>query len=131
MVRRPEGLYKQGRSGKTDKWLCKIKQFEDAEAECIGIVEQQHNGNEPTINELGYTRRSSHKANRTLKGTTGALVCRTPGGIEFQIGTGMNDALRAEFWADPPVGKQIKYKSQPTGVKDKPRFPVYLGIRED
>lgn len=131
MVRHPAGLYKQGRSGKTDRWLCKIKQFEDAEAECIGIIEQQHNGNEATINELGYTKRSSHKANRTLKGTTGALVCRTQGGIEFQIGTGMNDALRAEFWAEPPIGKMIKFKFQPTGIKDKPRFPVFLGIRED
>jgi hypothetical protein len=28
------------------------------------------------------------------------------------------------------MGKVVKYKSQPTGVKDKPRFPVFLGFRD-
>jgi DNA ligase-1 len=131
MVRNPEGLYKHGRSGKTDKWLCKVKRFEDAEAECIGIVEQMHNGNEAKPNELGYMKRTSHKAGKTAKGTTGTLVCRLPGGVQFEIGTGMDEATRARLWKNPPIGKQIKFKFQPTGIKDKPRFPVFLGIRED
>lgn len=131
MVREPNGHYKFGRSGKTDKWLCKIKRFEDAEAEIIGIVEQMHNGNPAQINELGRTKRTSHKANKTPKGTTGTLVCRLPGGIEFEIGTGMDEATRMRFWQEPPIGKTVKFKFQPTGIKDKPRFPVFLGIRED
>lgn len=131
MLRDPKGLYKFGRSGKTDKWLMKVKRFQDAEAEIIGIVEQMNNQNEAKINELGYLKRSSHKANRVPKGTTGALMCRLPSGVEFEIGTGMDDALRLEFWKNPPIGKTAKFKFQPVGIKDKPRFPVFLGIRED
>jgi DNA ligase-1 len=51
--------------------------------------------------------------------------------VEFEIGTGMDDHTRAVLWRTPPIGKQVKFKFQPTGIKDKPRFPVYLGIRED
>lgn len=131
MVRDPNGLYKFGRSGKTDKWLCKIKRFEDAEALCIGIVEQMRNDNPQQTNELGLNKRSSHKANKVPKGTCGTLVCRLPSGVEFEIGTGMDEHQRAVFWRNPPVGKMVKFKFQPTGVKDKPRFPVFLGIRED
>lgn len=131
MVRDPQGLYKFGRSGKTDKWLCKIKRFEDAEAECIGIVEQMRNDNPQVLNELGRMKRSSHKANKVAKGTLGTLVCRLSSGVEFEIGTGMDDHQRAVLWRNPPIGKQIKFKFQPTGIKDKPRFPVFLGIRED
>jgi len=32
--------------------------------------------------------------------------------------------------SDNLMGKVVKYKSQPTGVKDKPRFPVFLGFRD-
>jgi DNA ligase-1 len=132
MVRDPNGLYKQGRSGKTDKWLCKVKRFEDSEAEVTGIVEQMHNGNIAKLNELGYAKRTSHKANKVPKGTTGALQVRdVKTRVEFEIGTGMDDAQKAAFWIDPPIGKIIKYKFQPTGIKEKPRFPVFLGIRED
>jgi DNA ligase-1 len=131
MVRDPHGLYKFGRSGKTDKWLCKIKRFADDEAECIGIVEQMRNDNPQQTNELGLNKRSSHKANKVPKGTTGTLVCRTKAGVEFEIGTGMDEHQRAVFWRNPPIGKMIKFKFQPTGIKDKPRFPVFLGIRED
>lgn len=131
MVRDPQGLYKFGRSGKTDKWLCKIKRFEDAEAECIGVVEQMRNDNPQVMSELGRMKRSSHKANKVAKGTLGTLVCRLPSGVEFEIGTGMDDAERARLWGAPPIGKQIKFRFQPTGIKDRPRFPVFLGIRED
>jgi DNA ligase-1 len=131
MVRDPHGRYKFGRSGKTDKWLCKVKRFQDAEAEIIGVVEQMRNENESRINELGLSKRTSHKANKKPKGTLGSLVCRLPNGVEFEIGTGMNFATRDELWAAPPIGKTVKFKFQPTGIKDKPRFPVFLGIRED
>jgi DNA ligase-1 len=131
MIRRADGLYKFGRSGKTDKWLCKIKRFEDAEAEIIGVVEQKRNDNPQQMSELGRMKRSSHKANKVPKGTLGTLVCRLPSGVEFEIGTGMDEHQRAVLWKNPPIGKFVKYKFQPTGIKDRPRFPVFLGIRED
>jgi DNA ligase-1 len=131
MLRDPQGRYKFGRSTPREFALMKLKRFEDSEAKIIGIVEQVHNANEATINNLGYTKRSSHKANRIPKGTTGALeVVDLKTGVRFEIGTGMDDATRARFWADPPIGKIAKYKFQPTGVKMKPRFPVFLGLRD-
>lgn len=131
MLRDPDGLYKRGRSTLIEGGLSKLKRFEDSEAEVLGIVEQLQNGNEATLNALGNSKRSSHKANMILKGTTGALLVRDlTTGVEFQIGTGMDDATRAEFWSEPPIGRFIKYKFQPVGVKDKPRFPVFLGVRD-
>lgn len=131
MLRHPDSRYKFGRSTPREFALMKLKRFMDSEALIIGLVEQVHNANEPKLNALGYTKRSSHKENRIPKGTTGALQVRDlKTGIVFEIGTGMNDAVRAAFWADPPIGKIVKYKYQPMGVKTKPRFPVFLGLRD-
>jgi len=131
MLRRTDGKYKFGRSTPDEFLLMKLKRFQDSEAKIIGLVEQVHNANVATINELGYTKRSSHKANRIPKGTTGALQVRDlKTGVMFEIGTGMDDATRAAFWKKPPIGKICKYKFQPHGIKDKPRFPVFLGLRD-
>lgn len=132
MLRHPKGLYKYGRSTLKEGWLIKVKRFEDGEAVVYGIIEQRYNGNEATINDLGLAKRTSHKANKVGKGTTGALQVRDMiTGVEFEIGTGMDDETRIRFWSHPPIGKVVKYKSQPVGVLNKPRFPVFLGIRED
>jgi DNA ligase-1 len=132
MLRQTHGVYKFGRSTPREFLLMKLKRFEDSEALVLGIVEQRRNENEPTINNLGRTKRSSHKANKVGKGTTGALQVRDlKTGIEFEIGTGMDDAQREEFWTNDPTGQIVKYKFQPTGVKEKPRFPVFIGLRHD
>jgi DNA ligase-1 len=134
MVRDPSGPYKFGRSTPREGWLWKLKRFQDSEAEILGVVEQVHNGNAPALNNLGLMKRSSHKANRIPAGTTGKLKCRDIyTGVEFNIGTGqgMDDATRAEWWANPPIGRIIKYRFQLVGVLNKPRIPSYLGFRED
>lgn len=132
MLRDPMGTYKFGRASARTGELLKLKRFEDSEALVLSIDEQMRNDNEAVRNALGTLKRSSHKANRHPKGTTGSLRVRDlVTGIEFEIGTGMDEATRAEFWANPPVGKIVKYRFQPTGIKEKPRFPVFLGIRED
>lgn len=134
MVRAPEGHYKQGRSTQREGGLGKLKRFVDGEAVIIGFVEQMRNDNEATIGELGQTKRSSHKANKHGKGTLGALQVRDiKSAVEFEIGTGFDDALRADIWSHTKKwwGKVVKYKYQPVGVKTKPRFPVYLGLRMD
>lgn len=64
--------------------------------------------------------------------TLGALLVRdTVTGVEFSIGTGFTQADREELWANRTtlVGQFVKYKSFDIGVKDKPRFPVWLGMR--
>jgi hypothetical protein len=52
-------------------------------------------------------------------------------GVEFNIGTGFTMADRELFWSAKQrvLGMVVKYKSFLIGVKDAPRFPVYLGMR--
>jgi DNA ligase-1 len=139
MLRNPNGLYKFGRSTEKQGYLMKLKRFVDSEAYLIGIDELMQNDNVATTNELGYTERSSHKANLTPKGTMGALrVKDVTTGIEFSIGTGFTTEQRQDIWNRreeliPPLGmlrKIVKYKSFPIGVKEAPRFPVFLGFRD-
>jgi DNA ligase-1 len=135
ILRDPNGLYKCGRSGKTGP-LLKLKRYIDFEAEVVGVYEEMHNGNEATTNELGRTQRSSHKENKTGKGTLGGLVLRALNGpcegIEFRCGTGFDANLRKTLWDCQAAlpGSVAKVKSFPVGVKDKPRHPVWLGWRD-
>lgn len=133
MVRTANSPYKFGRSTRKEGYLLKIKRFTDSEAVIIGFVERMHNGNEATKDAFGRTERSSHKANMVPMGTLGALMVRdVKSGVEFEVGTGFDDAQRKDIWdnRDTWMGKIIKYKSQKSGEKDRPRFPVYLGIRD-
>lgn len=132
ILRHPFAPYKMGRSTMNEGYLLKLKRFQDAEAVVIGFEERMHNGNEATVNELGRTKRSSHKANKSGRGDLGALVCRTAEGIEFNIGTGFTDDERTRAWnnRDRFLGQLAKFKFFPVGVKEAPRHPVFLGWRD-
>lgn len=132
MVRDPSGPYKFGRATLREGWLSKLKRFADGEAKIIGFVEQEHNMNEQTRDELGRSKRSSAKAGKIKTGVLGALkVMDIHTGVEFEIGTGFNDLQRSQMWHNREglMHDIIKYKSQPVGAMDKPRFPVFLGFR--
>ena len=133
MLRHPESLYKYGRGTLRAHDLMKLKQFADAEAKVVGVFEQQHNTNEAKRDALGRVERSSHKAGKVGKGVLGGLeVVGVNGpykGKEFNIGTGFDDAQRAALWRENLTGKIVKYKYFPSGSKDAPRFPVFLGWR--
>lgn len=129
ILRDPQGLYKNGRSTIKEQGMLKLKRFIDGEAEVIGIEEEMHNANAATVNELGHTARSSHKAGLVGKGTMGALRVRDlRSRVEFRIGTGFSAADRARTWI---LGTIVKYKHFPKGVKNLPRHSGFLGIRED
>jgi DNA ligase-1 len=133
ILRDPNGMYKHGRSTAKEGGLIKVKRFEDSEAMILGMEEQMKNNNEKKVNELGRGQRSSHKENKTPKGTLGALVCKDVStGTQFNIGSGFDDITRDKLWKskDGLVGQIVKYKSFKIGVKDAPRHPVYLGIRD-
>jgi DNA ligase-1 len=136
MVRSPTGPYKHGRSTLKEGYLLKLKRFEDAEAIVIGFEEKEHNDNPQTQDELGRAKRSSHKANKRGANTLGALVVRCAATEqEFNIGTGFSEAERADIWSRRSgrgsfLGRTVKYRYQPTGVKDKPRFPTFIGWRD-
>jgi DNA ligase-1 len=148
MLRDPNGPYKNGRSTAKEGWLLKVKRFEDSEALVLGMEEKMHNGNEPTVGELGQTKRTSHQENLVPLNTMGALIVRDlKTGVEFNIGTGFTDEERDYWWNqfyyefesfEPNGGRLrecykpteiVKYKYFISGSKDKPRFPSYQGIR--
>ncbi|KWT72359.1 DNA ligase, phage-associated [Hyphomicrobium sulfonivorans] len=130
MLRDPEGPYKLGRSTAREGFLLKLKRFQDAEATIVGFVERFHNGNEARINALGLTERSTHKAHKTPTGTLGALVLQQ-GDVRFEVGTGFDDALRHQLWAERESlpGRCVKFKFQQLTPDGVPRFPVFLGFR--
>lgn len=132
MLRSIYGKYRHGRATEKSQDLLKVKRFVDDEAEIIGYEELMHNANEATTNELGYMGRSSHKDNLVGMNTLGALVCRTKEGVVFKIGTGYDASTRKKLWntREILIGQLAKYKSFPVGVKDAPRLPVFLGIRD-
>jgi len=132
MVRTPESPYKCGRSTLKQQWLLKVKRFIDAEAEVIGYEEAMHNTNDAEQDAFGRTKRSSAKDGKVPAGYLGSLRVRdVVTGVEFGIGTGFDQAQREELWRNRMAlrGMLVKYKSQPTGVKDAPRFPVFLEFR--
>lgn len=132
MIRSLRGPYKQGRSTLREGHLLKFKRFVDSEAVIIGVEPLYHNANEAKINERGLQERSSHKANLIPLEMMGTLLVRDiKTGVEFKIGSGFTEADRKFFWNNGSIYNLIvKYKSQPVGVKDKPRLPIYLGIRD-
>ena len=132
MLRRPDAPYKFGRSTAREGYLLKVKRFHDAEFEIVGFEEEMFNANEATTSELGRTKRSSHKANKIPKGRLGALVLKY-GDTTFNCGTGFNDAERERIWAerDSHLGKLAKIKYFAHGIKDVPKLPSFLGIRDE
>jgi DNA ligase 1 len=133
ILRAPNGPYKFGRSSTNEGTLLKLKRFEDSEATIIGVEELLSNQNDAMTNALGHTERSSHKANMKPMGTMGALNVRDlKTKVEFSIGTGFDADTREKFWRHrkDAIGKLVKYKYFAGGSKDKPRFPVYLGMRD-
>lgn len=133
MLRNPFGIYKYGRSTLIEGHLVKLKRFEDSEAVILDYVEKYYNRNEPVIDALGLQKRSSSMAGKVPAGVLGALkVQDTKTGAMFELGSGLDDYWRAEFWQNKEAykGKFVKYKYQPYGVKELPRSPIFLGLRD-
>lgn len=135
MIRKPDAPYKYGRSTVKQGYLLKLKRFADSEAEIVEAEELLHNHNEATLDALGNTVRSDHKDGKVGGDTLGALVVKDiTTGITFKIGTGFDATTRQELWdmhkEGALVGKIVKYKSFLIGVKEAPRFPVFLGFRD-
>lgn len=133
MIRDPDGPYKYGRSTTNEGYLLKLKRFEDGEAEIIGYEQKMHNANEKTLVRNGKAVRNTRKDGKVATGVLGAVQvrdCKTD--VEFSVGSGFNDAERAELWQEGTalLGRVIKYQYFPTGSKDKPRFPTFKGFRD-
>ena len=132
MTRDPRSPYKEGRSTLRQGWLLKLKRFADAEGEIIGFEERMRNENVQTKDALGHSERSSHKAGLVPTNTLGSLVLHTDWGT-LNVGTGYDDALRQHIWEsrDSYLGSLVTFTYQPSGMQDKPRFPVFKGFRHE
>lgn len=133
MLRHPLGRYKHGRSTLREGHMLKLKRFADAEAIVLDVLELMENQNAPTKDHLGHQVRSSHQAGKAGGGRLGSLLVRDcTTGVEFEIGTGFDEPTRQLGWANRHlwIGQRVTYKHQPVGAKDKPRFPVFKGIRD-
>jgi DNA ligase-1 len=133
MVRSPLSPYKCGRSTTNEEYLLKIKRFEDDEAVILGYEEEMQNTNLATRDAFGRTERSSCKDGLVGKGRLGKLICQAPEWPKsFDIGTGFDAATRLDLWGKRKQlpGKTVKFKHQPSGAGERPRFPVFLGFRD-
>lgn len=131
MLRQPHSPYKFGRSTTKEGILLKLKRWKDAEFTVVGFEERMENTNEKTMNELGYSERSSHMENKVPRGDLGALVLQFDEST-FNCGTGFTDEERSEIWNNKVkhLGQRAKVKFFAIGNYDLPRHPVFLGWRK-
>ncbi len=131
--RHPLSRYKYGRSTLREQALIKMKRFSDDEAVIIGAYEEMGNNNPQTQNALGYAERSSHKVNMSPKGRLGGFTLKSSKfDMEFNCGSGFDAEQRVNYWSirDSLIGQVVKFKHQPHGGKDRPRIPIFLGLRD-
>ncbi|WP_319550088.1 DNA ligase [Desulfogranum marinum] len=102
IVRKPDGLYKTGRSTE----ILKVKNYQDAEATVVAYLPGKGKN----------------------EGRLGALLVELDDGTKFRIGSGFSDADRE---SPPPVGTVITFKFYGRYDSGIPKFPSYLRIRKD
>lgn len=134
MIRKPDTLYKNGRSTIKSGELLKLKRFSDSEGIIRYCLPLMHNNNEATIDELGYTSRSTCKDNKIADEMLGSFVVedlKNPDMI-FNIGSGFTKQERIDFWnkREELIGKIITYKYFTVGMQNLPRFPIFKGFRD-
>jgi DNA ligase 1 len=134
MVRDPNAPYKQGRSTPREGWLFKLKRFSDGEGVVVGLEPAKHNTNTLTRDELGRAKRSTHAAGMVEVDMIGTILLETKDWGVLRLSPGiMTHAERANYWKYPSslIGQVVHWRSFGYGVKDKPRFPRFYGIRGD
>jgi len=148
IIRNPNAPFKYGRCGKTFMGAWRIKRFIDAEIRVTEIEEGNTNLNEAKTNERGRTERSSHKENLVPNGMVGNIkgillkdiidpqskkVLTTAGEV-VTVAPGEMTHEQRKFYFDNPqeiIGKIVKFKLFPKGIKELPRFPRFISIRNE
>ncbi len=133
ILRSPEGRYKFGRATANEQYMLKLKRFIDDEAEIVGFEELMHNNNEAFKDELGATKRSTHKAGKEGGDTLGAFIVKNDMGT-FKVGmfNGLTAGDKKAIWdrQNEYLGRIIKFSYFPVGVKELPRHPKFEGFRD-
>jgi len=131
-------VYKYGRSTLKEGYLIKYKIFQDADGVVLDVQQRFENLNEKELDNLGHTKRSSkmeglspipYAGSFLVKGTSDSFVDK-----EFLVNIAVTDEERKKIWENKETykGKEIVFKYQQEGLKDKPRFPIWDGrIKEE
>lgn len=128
--------YKEGRSGKTQQVMLRLKPFgkEFFEAQIISYECAYHNGNEAETSALGYTKRSSCSDGKIPLDMLGVFVVKDcKSGVEFRLPvSSMTHQQRIDIWKDIDsyVSKYVRYTCMTYGGKTAPRMPSYRGFRD-
>lgn len=102
VVRNPDAKY----TAKRDPNSLKVKNFYDTECEVV-----EH-----------------HKGEGKYKNSFGSLTCKNDEGVLFDIGSGFSENERKN---PPAIGSKITYKYQEMTKGGKPRFPIFVRVREE
>jgi len=136
-LRIPKGRYKFGRSTLREGWLLKCKRFVDSEGTVVGTTQLERNVGEGFRSPTGGLTHHYRQENMRLDDCLGSLLIEDHDNFEglgtISVGSGFGEQERYELWRDRAklVGRVIKYKYFPHGIKTLPRHPVFLGFRED
>jgi DNA ligase-1 len=132
MMRDPMGRYKHGRGTFLEGLIYKLKRFQDDEGLIIGFSEGQSNENEDVRDSFGNAKRSTKKEGMVNSGMVGNIIAKF-GDLNLDIAPGyLTKEDKVYMWNNQSefIGKQyIKFRHFTHGVKDKPRFPRAVGLR--
>jgi len=101
VIRDPNASYINKRTSKA----LKVKSFLDAECEVIKIL----------------------KGKGKYSAKMGSIECKLPNGVLFKIGSGFSNKQRNN---PPKIGDVVTFKYKEMTKYGKPRFPVFLRVRE-
>ena len=131
--RKPDGVYKYGRSTPREQLSIKFKFFQQEEFEVVGFNERMHNTNEQKRDELGYAERSSAKDGLVPTNTLGSLVLKY-GDDTFNcgVGVGLTEELRKFIWENKEkyLGSLASIRFMSVGMDKLPRIPTLVGFRD-
>ena len=102
VLRNPQTPY----IAKRDNSALKVKTFYDAECEVV----------------------AHHKGKGKYANTLGSFTCKDERGVLFDIGSGLSDKERQN---PPSIGSSVTYQYKEMTEDGKPRFPVFLRIKEE
>lgn len=130
VLKRPDLLYKNGRSSITSGELLKWKEFIDDEALVLGLKQAKTNNNPLIKDALGHAKRSLSKAGMALVDSCSGFHCWSKKFGTFEVGLGHQSAVEAKALWDARLHwdnceRVITFTYQPYGTKDKPRFAAF------
>ena len=110
IVRSPDGLYKHGRCTLREQNVFKLFTWKV----CSGRI-------------VGFTDNSNHNDR------IGAFTLNTEEFGLVNVGSGFTIATSQQAYQYPQefLGLPVKFKYKPYGTKDKPRQPIFVGVRYD